>query len=286
MLARWSPLLFLVLVATACYDGWGRTRFHGNSASSCGGDLAQAPAAKRFANANAAEPDVRAWCSGGAAYRVACPGGGTSLYGQQGDSGESWWFDAAGRLVGYEAWSPAGACSDRRYGFAPDCPSGPSDVSLCTTAVIPDASAVIPDASAVIPDASAVIPDASAVIPDAAVEVSQDVSQTSGTPAGSCASQADCSADTWCNQTGCGFTLGQCVPRPKDCTGYFSPVCGCDGKSYDSACHAQLAGKAIAAYSAPCLGQGCAPACGSGMTCVDCGSAGVQCLAAGGSCGK
>lgn len=199
------------------------------------------------------------------AGQVACADGGVAIYDND-NGGDRWWFDASGQLIGYE-WTTdngfATGCLENMWGSNGLCTANPeaspARVSICATPT---------DAS----DASDAMPDSA----DAAIDVPLENT--------ACSSQSDCGAGTWCNYTGCGFTLGQCVVKPTDCTGQFSPICGCDGHSYDSVCAAEMAGKSIAASSAPCLGSGCAPACASGHTCVDCASGGVQCLTPGQKC--
>ena len=278
-------LLFVAFLVTGCYSrgyGLGMGGHYGNGV--CTYDLGEVPVNKRALTATDAQAGAKAWCIGGAAYRIQCPGGGVSLVGNSlsGDIGEAWWFDATGHLLGYESWSAVGTCADQRYGIAPDCPATPSDLSLCSAAVdaVSDSGAFDSGAS----DSGQTAPDVadggSNHVPDAFDTSAADIPVDNTL----CASQADCAADKWCNVTGCGFTMGLCLAKPTDCTGQYGPICGCDGHSYDSACAAQKAGKSIAAYSAPCVGSGCLPACGSGYTCVDCASGGAQCLVPGGQC--
>ncbi len=209
------------------------------------------------------------------AASVACPGGSVAIYGRNGTTGEYWWFDASGALTGYQFDTDDGfatGCLENLWGSSglctPNPEADPTAVSICVTPTdVFDTSDSVPDTND-----SDIGADAT---PDAADLGSDNTA---------CSSQADCAPDRWCNYTGCGFTLGQCVVKPIDCNGQFAPICGCDGHSYDSICHAQKAGASIAATSAPCLGSGCAPACASGHTCVDCASAGVQCLTPGQKC--
>ncbi len=199
---------------------------------------------------------------------------------------ESWRFDAAGHLLAY-TWFKQGAsdgCNTRIYGDAAGCrlPSPGYGLfidgqNLCASVADATSSADLTTADASdAPIAADVVPDAAPDILDVAAEIPAENTV--------CSSQADCAADKWCSYTGCGFTEGQCLPKPTNCAGLYAPVCGCDTHSYDSACHAQKAGQAIAAYSAPCLGTGCTPACTSGHTCVDCASGGMQCLTPGETC--
>jgi hypothetical protein len=56
-----------------------------------------------------------------------------------------------------------------------------------------------------------------------------------------------CTASQFCDFSDaamCGYADGQgvCRPRPEACTALYSPVCGCDGVTYSSACNAQSRG--------------------------------------------
>lgn len=71
-----------------------------------------------------------------------------------------------------------------------------------------------------------------------------------GKPCGGFAGNT-CSASEYCAYTGnrecsvLGDASGLCQPRPTQCSGPVGAVCGCDLKTYDSACHAALAGQGV-----------------------------------------
>jgi hypothetical protein len=84
---------------------------------------------------------------------------------------------------------------------------------------------------------------------------------------------ATCPAGQFCNfpvETNCGTSdqTGTCAPTMGfGCSDIYAPVCGCDGKTYPTACDAQMAGVSVAAQGE------CAT--GSGTTCG--GITGAQC---------
>jgi len=59
-------------------------------------------------------------------------------------------------------------------------------------------------------------------------------------------SDAACGADAYCAYTprlcGKGKRAGVCTKKPLRCESPYSPVCGCDGHTYDSECAANAAG--------------------------------------------
>jgi hypothetical protein len=131
----WQRLAVLAVLATAgCYSHGYGTGMGGHSGNGvCDYNLNEAAPNKRVAAAADAQAGARTWCATGVAYQTQCPGGGVSVVGSSndGDVGEAWWFDAAGHLTGYEAWTTLGTCADQRYGTASDCPATASDVGLC-----------------------------------------------------------------------------------------------------------------------------------------------------------
>jgi hypothetical protein len=71
-----------------------------------------------------------------------------------------------------------------------------------------------------------------------------------------CAADGQCGADEFCSRLygECGKP-GKCETRPKECVEHghpiVKPMCGCDGKTYDNACLAAVAGVSVD-HEGPC----------------------------------
>ncbi|MET0793455.1 MAG: Kazal-type serine protease inhibitor family protein [Polyangiaceae bacterium] len=154
-----------------------------------------------------------------------------------------------------QATPPAGAQAPTATAAtaATAAPSGTPLPILTPTGVV---SSVPPPASA---------PAASSAPADAPhPRLSPDGKTCGGIAGFQCAEKQYCSfaIDAHC---GAGDMAGACKPIPELCTMEFAPVCGCDGKTYSSACVAGRSGVSVASNGA-CAGEGSA-AIADGKTC-------------------
>ena len=84
------------------------------------------------------------------------------------------------------------------------------------------------------------------------VDVSVDFSAGPGTGGGAggvsgCGGETECRAGEWCLYAigTCGGTSGTCRQVGPICTADYTPVCGCNGRTYANACSAEAAGNSI-----------------------------------------
>jgi hypothetical protein len=64
---------------------------------------------------------------------------------------------------------------------------------------------------------------------------------------GECSARVECPKGTYCDygeRQSCGRKgeTGICIAQPRACPDIWDPVCGCDGRTYSSDCHAAAAG--------------------------------------------
>ncbi|MDP3273624.1 MAG: Kazal-type serine protease inhibitor domain-containing protein [Deltaproteobacteria bacterium] len=80
-----------------------------------------------------------------------------------------------------------------------------------------------------------------------------------------CSANNDCASGYFCSGTTCGGA-GRCAVQPGACTAQYTPVCGCDGRTYGNGCTAASAGVRV-------VSQGeCAPAPRTCRANSDCGA--------------
>jgi len=69
---------------------------------------------------------------------------------------------------------------------------------------------------------------------------------------GNCYSDTDCEKDEFCDHYPCDFEAGICTKIPTLCPSTISPVCGCDGTTYNNDCLRKKS-KVFKNYNGPCI---------------------------------
>lgn len=189
-------------------------------------------------------------------YATACHAGGVGIKSQGTCPGTPVWCSPSGKSCGGESYCKTSACDPKELGQCTDrsdCTAGGGEVCGCDTKTYADACAAA--------KAGANVDHQGACKPP-----------KPGQPCGG-KTGAQCPISQSCDPLGCGLDVaGICIlPPPKVCpeptTG--SQECGCDNKTYATACARQKAGKARQHKGACKVGGDVGTSCGgfSGAKC-------------------
>jgi hypothetical protein len=97
-------------------------------------------------------------------------------------------------------------------------------------------------------------------------------------PANACRTQDDCGGQSqasvlFCKHSACRDPVGFCAMRTYSCPVFATPICGCDGKTYNSSCDSDVAAVDVD-YEGPCrsgplVACDADQPCGNNQVCVD-----------------